>query len=193
MSDDKPRYPAADALAVAHVLLAELEPACSRIAVAGSLRRQRPTVGDVELVYVSREVPQARGPGDLFGDERTLTQAAELRIAELIAARVLAMRPNAKGQVTFGPRNKLLVHCATGIPVDLFATQDECWFNYLVCRTGGAEHNRQICLAAHAKGWKWTPYGPGFSRGDGEIYQVRSERDLYDFLGLPYIEPEQRP
>ena len=37
---------------------------------------------------------------------------------------------------------------ASGIPVDFFATTEEAWFNYLVCRTGPAELNTRIASAA---------------------------------------------
>ena len=84
-------------------------------------------------------------------------------------------------------------HVPSGIPVDLFATTEACWFNYLVCRTGGADNNLAICFAAQRAGWKWTPYGPGFTRGSGEVHLVRSEREVFEFVGLPYLEPEQRP
>jgi len=88
----------------------------------------------------------------------------------------------------------------SGIPVDLFATTEECWYNYLVCRTGGKETNLAICRAANAKGWSWTPYGPGFTCHPGEVspeeyteqHLVHSEREVFEFVGLPYLEPRDR-
>jgi DNA polymerase/3'-5' exonuclease PolX len=88
-------------------------------------------------------------------------------------------------------------HVASGIPVDLFATTEACWHNYLVCRTGPAESNIRIAAAAKARGWKWNPYGEGFSRGGPlagpeEARALRSEREVFEFVGLPYTEPEER-
>jgi len=48
--------------------------------------------------------------------------------------------------VHLGPLNKLAVYVGSGIPVDLFATTEECWFNALVCRTGSAETNVKIAV-----------------------------------------------
>lgn len=112
-----------------------------------------------------------------------------------IAEGILAKRKNVNGSEMWGEKNKLAVHVATGIPVDFFATTEESWFNYLVCRTGGAENNRQIAVAANIKGWTWNPYGSGFSRQSGlgkELHPVKRERDVFDFVGLPYREPWQR-
>lgn len=65
------------------------------------------------------------------------------------------------------------------------------WWNYLVCRTGPADSNTRICMAAQNRGWKWNPYGSGFSRGD-EIRAMESEAEVFDFVGLPYEQPEAR-
>ncbi|MGN6643580.1 MAG: hypothetical protein ACTHKU_11340, partial [Verrucomicrobiota bacterium] len=85
----------------------------------------------------------------------------------------------------------LMRHKETGLPVDLFAATPENWFNYLVCRTGPADSNTRICMAAQARGWKWNPYGVGFSRGD-EIQAVASEEEVFAFVGLPFEKPEGR-
>lgn len=85
-----------------------------------------------------------------------------------------------------------MVHRASRIPVDLFATTREAWFNYLVCRTGPAESNTAIANAAIAKGWKWHPYDSGFTDQEGNWVYVRAERDVFDLVGLPYHAPPDR-
>jgi len=191
---DKQRYPLADARAVAAELIAALQyapcgPCCERIEIAGSIRRQKPTVGDVELLFIPR-FEQRQVPPNLFP---TLTDLAALKFDELIRTGILAKRLNKNGGTAWGAQNKLAVHVASGIPVDLFTATDANWFNYLVCRTGGAENNRQIAMAAQARGWKWNPYGTGFERvGYFERHVVKAERDVFDFAGLPYLTPELR-
>jgi DNA polymerase/3'-5' exonuclease PolX len=79
--------------------------------------------------------------------------------------------------------------------VDLFTATRENFFNYLVCRTGGEESNIRVASAAIARGWKWNPYGNGFSRVVGlgsEHHDVTSEREVFEFVGLPYLEPWKR-
>jgi DNA polymerase/3'-5' exonuclease PolX len=84
-------------------------------------------------------------------------------------------------------------HVASGIPVDLFAATEENWFNYLVCRTGPAELNQRIAGEAKRIGWKWHPYGLGFTALDnGQESRVECEQDVFDFVGIPYAEPEDR-
>jgi DNA polymerase/3'-5' exonuclease PolX len=173
---------------VAYELVNALRPVCVRIEIAGSLRRHKPDVGDIEILYVPvvREEPD---PDDLFATRET--NLADGRIMLLERTGVLARRQNALGREMFGPRNKLMVHVASGIPVDLFATNVESWWNYLVCRTGPAESNTRIASAAKRMGWKWAPYSAGFAR-DGEMHRVDSESAVFAFVGLPYMEPRNR-
>jgi DNA polymerase/3'-5' exonuclease PolX len=189
---DRPRYPLEMAAQVAGALVDLLRPACARVQIAGSMRRGKQTVGDIEIVYVARLMEE---PIDLI--TRGMVDQADKVIDLLLGGGVLVKRRNANGSPCWGVRNKLAVHRPSGIPVDLFSTTEECWFNYLVCRTGPAESNARIAMAARARGWVWNPYGPGFSRVvDGDTlareHAVRSEEDVFQFVGLPYLPPEGR-
>lgn len=184
----KRRFPNATGMRVAAGLCAALKPVCERLVVAGSLRRRKFTVGDVEILYIG--MTEVRdNPADMF--EMITVNLADEAIAELEKCGVLERRRNVNGAGMYGPKNKLMRHRATGMPVDLFAATEENWWNYLVCRTGPAESNTRICMAAQARGWKWNPYGAGFSR-DGEIRAMESEEDVFAFVGLPYARPEDR-
>ena len=186
----KTKYPRADALAVAKELCDHLKPYCQRLIVAGSLRRRKAEVGDVEILYVPT---MATEPDGLFGGREY--SLADHHIDAAFACGIIAQRKNVRGSTTWGPKNKLAMHIASGIPVDFFATTAEAWYNYLVCRTGPAESNIAICQASIAKGWRWNPYAAGFSRQQGvetEIYLVTSERDVFDFVGLPFRDPWER-
>lgn len=194
MAGGKVRYPRAAAVAVARELVAALREACEpeRLIVAGSLRRRKAEVGDVELVYVSRcEV--RRDPADMFAMKRV--ELVDLVVGRLEREGVLEKRTNARGSVMFGEKNKLVRHVRSGIPVDLFAATEFSWWNYLVCRTGPGESNIRIASAAKERGWKWNPYGPGFTRMEGlgmERHQVHSEREVFEFVGLEYREAWER-
>jgi DNA polymerase/3'-5' exonuclease PolX len=184
----KPRYPRATALAVVRELLPVLQPCCSRIVVAGSLRRGRREVGDAEILFIPRlEVRQidlvTRAPVDL----------AVEAIEGLLASGVLAKRPGEDGITRWGKQNKLAVHVASGLPVDLFAATEENWFNYLVCRTGPKESNRRIAEKAKSAGWTWNPYKSGFTDdANGRVMPMGSEQEVFEFVGLPYREPRDR-
>ena len=194
MSADRQRWPAATAIKVAQEICALLKPACERIVVAGSLRRMKQEVGDVEILYIPI-LELAPDPADMFASI-TVNLAAAI-IGEMLRRGVLTKRLASNGNESWGEKNKLAVHVATGIPVDLFAATAENWWNYLVCRTGPAESNMRIATRAQQMGWKWHPYGAGFSRGgplagESEEHRVTSEEDVFRFVNLPYRKPEGR-
>lgn len=184
----KTRYPAADALAVAKELCRRLAPWCERIVIAGSLRRRMPTVGDVEILYVPRmEEVQA----DLF--TTTWRGCEEVEIRRMLLDGTLTKREGIGGHTAWGNLNKLAVHTASGIPVDLFRTTEACWYNYLVCRTGPAALNTRIATEAQRRGYRWAPYGPGFSRiSDGAMLRMESEAAVFAMVGLPNMRPQER-
>jgi len=184
------RWDWAEAAKVAQELVGRLMPFCQRIKIAGSLRRGKPDVGDVEIVFVPAVTLK---PGGLFGDDVLQINEANVEISRLVDEGVLAPRLNKKGGTAWGAKNKLAVHVASGIPVDLFETTEAAWWNYLVCRTGPAESNMRIASKAKAMGWRWNPYGEGFTRlADGFVHAVGSEAEVFAFVGLPFLSPEER-
>jgi len=197
MSDatDKLRFPRALACGVARVLVRALGPHCERLIVAGSLRRKKAEVGDVEIVYVPR-TESTPNPAALFGDEMITINHADGAIAELLRIGFLEKRRNVLGSEMWGAQNKLALAALSRVPVDLFATTAANWWNYVVCRTGGSVTNVAICDAAIRRGLKWTPYGEGFSRAVGlgrEVVPVSSEEEVFSTVGLPWLAPEERP
>jgi len=189
----KPKFDYSVAHLVATQIVEALEPVCERIAIAGSLRRCEKTVGDIEIVYVPKYAT-GKPPGELVESTIDLSLA---KIWDLVNAGVLVRRQNTNGADTFGPRNKLMRHVQSTIPVDLFATDERSWANYLVCRTGPAAFNIRVATRARALGWKWHPYDAGFSRArcGGELIEwqvIRSEEQLFEFLGWPYRQPWER-
>lgn len=186
------KFGRADAIGVARELLIALAPVCESVMVAGSLRRRKAVVGDVELLFIPQMTDGPRTDLLLPPVKIARTNAV---IGELLARGVLAKRLSVKGTPAWGEKNKLAVHVASGIPVDLFAATTGNWWNYVVCRTGGKQSNIAICEAAKKSGWKWNPYGDGFSRAAGlgrEVHAVTSEREVFAFAGLPWLEPWER-
>lgn len=189
MSKQKFERGFANALALKSVRA--LESDVERILVCGSLRRCKETVGDIEIVYIPRLATEPNTE-TLFGEPVPVNRT-DRAIGALIAAGILEKRQNVIGREAWGPKNKLARLVKTGVPVDLFATTQESWWNYVFCRTGPAELNTRIATLAKERGWQWNPYGPGFTPlGDGEPYIVRSEHDVFNFVGLDYLEPWQR-
>lgn len=183
----KTKWPRAAALDVARELCGRLKPHCETLIVAGSLRRRKPLVGDVEILYISR-IEQR--PRDLFTTQPFAL--ADDEISRMLDDGTLTQRQSRIGGVAWGDLNKLAVHRG-GIPVDLFRTTAESWHNYLVCRTGPAESNTRIATAAQALGYRWNPYGPGYTHlATGTITPMNSEAAVFEFVGLPYAAPWER-
>ncbi len=183
----KQKYPRAEALKAARHLCLLLADACTRLICAGSLRRNKQMVADVEILYIPIFQEERDG---LFGSKSV--NCADRIINQFLAEGILTKRTNVNGSTMWGPSNKLALYTPNGVPVDLFQATESNWFNYLVCRTGGKDNNIAICNAAQAKGWKWNPYGPGFTDANGNQIPVSSEQEVFTHAGLPYKEPWER-
>lgn len=183
----KVKWPRSAALDVARELCDRLKPFCDHLIVAGSLRRRKREVGDVEILYISR---MEERPLDMFSTQSVILADEEL--GKMLADGTLTKRPSKTGGTAWGDKNKLAGH-RSGMPVDLFRTVPESWWNYLVCRTGPADSNTRIASEAKRRGYQWNPYGPGYTRlSDGSVTAMDSEADVFAFVGLPYAEPWQR-
>lgn len=203
----KLKFPAELAKEVLRELLPALKPACELredsspwLLVCGSLRRRKAEVGDVEIVYVPKQGMVKEGlfeqPGNLF----------DAALSEMLKSRILQPRLNSKGQVMWGPKNKLALHVESGLPLDFFAIKIPDFWNYVVCRTGSAENNIRLAQSAQERGLKWLPYYGGFQVTDpvcasaavgrslytGQVIAARTEPDVFSLAGLPYLEPWER-
>jgi DNA polymerase/3'-5' exonuclease PolX len=185
---DKQHWPAAIAHRVAEELVAELAPRCERIEIAGSLRRGEADIGDIEILFVPC-IGQVHVPGELFPLRGSLVD--EL-LVQWLARGVLTKRFNINGSAAWGALNKLAVHDGSGIPVDLFATTAERWFVSLVARTGSKEMNTMLAGSALRRGMQLHMYGVLEVRATGEQIIPRSEREVFERLGVSYREPAER-
>ncbi|MGA5040719.1 DNA polymerase/3'-5' exonuclease PolX [Streptomyces capoamus] len=160
------RVPLPRALDTAEEIVGELSavPGCERCAYAGSLRRMRETVGDLDvLVAAGRSAPFMEA---LCGLPAT---------AEVIA----------RGT------KKTSVRTGEGLQVDLRVVPPRSWGAALQYFTGSKGHNiRTRTLAVH-RGLKLSEYGV-FDTGSGESVASRTEEEVYARLGLPWIPPVLR-
>lgn len=203
---DKPRYPRAQAIEVCREILQCMKPVCERIIIAGSLRRRKESVGDIEVLFIPKfkQLPKIQQDDFLAPPQPQQFDAGAAMVCalagyykeggEVIRAKdyILTPRRTSTGSWTWGPKNKLARHIASGIPVDFFTATEANWFNLLVCRTGSADNNTRISTAALKINWKWHPYDPGFTDEEGNWVAVHSEQDVYRLARLPYLEPWQR-
>ncbi len=186
----KAKWPLETGLAVGNALLERLRGHCKPdcCVIAGSLRRQKREVGDVEILYVPK-IGLIQLPGEMFESEGS---EADYAINGLLRAGKLAKRLNKDGHAAWGSLNKLAVHVATGMPVDFFATTWDNWFVSLVIRTGPKELNVALIESARKRGLQLHAYGVFSQIRTGEPVFPRSEREVFDLAGLNYLTPEER-
>lgn len=178
------RVPHARAAQVAEVVRGVLAPACTRIVVAGSIRRRSPDVKDIELVAE----PDMRF--DLAGE--LADDALEVLVPCLVRQGWATWRQRGDGQVlATGPRYYALVHVESGIPVDVFVCRPPSqWGAVLAIRTGPAEYSRELVTRARRRGLRCE--GNRLIRADGSVLPTPGERDFVEACGLRYVEPEWR-
>lgn len=178
------------ALPVAQEVAGWLEPVCTRVEIVGSLRRERPRVRDIDLLIIPK---MSMVSPDLF-DAARAEQAPALLSEEL---RVLDINERVHVR-TNGPKYKRLVHCDSGIPIDLYLATMESWPTMLVIRTGSTAFiHKQLCASAHRKGLVLHADGSGIERVRGQTVrdrttQPKSERGVFRVLGVPFCHPRER-
>jgi len=188
---EKSRIPFAQAEELALEVVELVGYSCERIAIAGSIRRRKADVGDVELVCVPRfEVMQA----DLFAPGEGLSRdLLSARCVELLADWTLAHRLDVNGHAAFGPKFKRLLY--GGFPLDLFSPPAECWGVVYCIRTGPAEFSHRLVTPRRQGGL--CPDFLRFRDGrvwheDGTLYDTPEEADVFARLGVPFVPPEER-
>jgi len=129
---------------------------------AGSLRRGRETVGDLDLLVIGRDPAR--------------TADHMVKFPEI--AQVLA-----KGE------DKVSVKLAGGMQVDVRLLGRESYGAALMYFTGSKEHNVALRERARKRGWKLSEYG--LYEGES-ILASRTEEEIYQKLGLEWVPPELR-
>jgi DNA polymerase (family 10) len=160
------RRPLPEARAVAESIVEELRevPGLERIAVAGSIRRGRETVGDIDIL-VTTDDPAA--------------------IVETFVALPQVDEVLASGDT------KTSVRLVDGLQVDVRVVDKDVFGSALHYFTGSKEHHIQLRTRAKKAGLKISEYGV-FRVEDDERLASRTEEDVFAALDLPYIPPELR-
>lgn len=193
----KAKIPYAEAIKRAEVWKDTLLCLCEKVALAGSLRRKKATVGDIEMVFVPKRMPKAADLFDaVFGNSKppVLVDVTDSFFETALKDGMLSKRIGQAGHTAWGPSNKLAIDVASGIPIDFFSTTLECFPMLLVIRTGGKQTNINLANAAARRGWKLKPYHGGYqNRRTGEMHICKTEEECFTFVGLQCPPPTHRP
>jgi DNA polymerase (family 10) len=151
-----------------------------RIEIAGSLRRRRETIGDLDLIAAVKDMSRGQSVADAF-----------------------CKLPGVVQTLVCGP-SKSSMKVANGMQVDLRIVPDENFGAALLYFTGSKEHNVKVRGLALKKKLTLNEWGlyklDAYESAPKEVAKPppvaavasRTEEDIYRALGLSYIEPEMR-
>jgi DNA polymerase (family 10) len=134
-----------------------------KISIAGSLRRKKETVGDIDVLVVSAQ------------PEKIMNNFIKLENVKKIL-----VKGKTKTSVMIGD-----------IHTDLRVVSKESFGSALQYFTGSKEHNIKIRRIASDKGMKISEYGV-FDRKTNKRIAGKTEEEVYKVLSMSYIEPELR-
>ena len=137
--------------------------AIEKIEIAGSIRRRKETCRDIDILVTSKKPMHVMN---------YFTQLHEVK-------HVLAQG-----------KTKSTVILDTGIQADVRVVQPKSFGAALQYFTGSKEHNVALRTIALRKGYKLSEYGLFDKKG--AYLAGKTEKDVYEKLGLSYVEPELR-
>jgi len=162
----KERQPIGRVLPIANDILEHLrrKAPVSKIDLAGSLRRWKDTIKDIDILATSDN------PKEVM--------------------KVFVHLPHVKDVLMHGPtKSTVIIH--EDLQVDLRVVEKESYGAALAYFTGSKAHNIRLREMAMKKGLKINEYGI-FREKDEKKIGGEKEEDIYKILGLPYIPPELR-
>jgi len=161
-----------EAEAIAAPIVEKMRPHCQHIEIAGSVRRLCSDPNDIEIVYVAKT--NGRAVAALYD--------------------IICRMPKVKGE----PLGKYTQRIHPGpqeVKIDFFQASRDNWGLQLAIRTGSARFSHDLAKKWCALGYRsesgiLCPIVAGIA-GKPVVY-IREEKELFDFLGMPYIEPQMR-
>lgn len=181
---------------IAQAFIDEMAPFCERIEVAGSIRREKPDVKDIEIVAVPLYGEVETG-ASLFGN--TVEQMnllytcwampaevnGELQWIKTGTSEMVPWQPNPDGKYWRG----LIDAPGEQIKLDLFLCTPANWGAIFLIRTGSQEFSQAV--AAHAQRIERN-FAKGFLTMSGLPVDTFEEEKVFELLGLHYVEPAAR-
>jgi len=166
MRKSKGKIPLSKAEQEANKIIIQLKKvgAVKKISSAGSLRRKKPLVRDIDILVSST---QPKKVVDAF------TKLKEIQ-------KVLAKGPT-----------KATIILKSGIQVDLRVLPPESWGSGLFYFTGSKNYNIEVRKIAIRQGYKLNEYGL-FNKQTGKMIAGKTEREICKKLGVKWIKPEKR-
>jgi DNA polymerase/3'-5' exonuclease PolX len=163
------RIPLAEARAIANDVITQLGPHCSRIQVAGSIRRGISTIGDIEVVCLP--CPYEESPLFCSGIAAVINQWEKV-----------------KGELPCRYTQRIL---PCGMKLDLFMPDPQGFGLQLAIRTGSADWCKKVLAPAWVRAG-FHSEGGVLRTSWGRRCPTPDERVLFDLIGLPWTDPTDR-
>lgn len=160
MKQSKGKIPYKQAITIARKLIAQIN--ANKVSIAGSLRRKKALVRDIDILASSRN------------SKKVIGQFIKIKDIQ----RVLA-----KGST------KASVVLKSGVQVDLRVVKAESWGAALFYFTGSKNYDIEMRKIAIKKGYKLSEYG---LFENGKMIAGKTEQQICKKLGVKYLKPEER-
>jgi len=160
---------------LAFKVLSVIQPLCVKSEVAGSSRRGRALINDLDIVVQPRPLPGCWL--QLLKNVKDEFDAVTEKQGNKLATLYLPFKSTKQG---FGH-----------VQVDFYRAEAGAWGILLLVRTGSKEHNMKLCNLAIKKGLS-LQYSVGLTDKSGRVVAGRSEEEVFQALGLAYVEPKDR-
>ena len=158
------RHPLNEVLPIANQIAKELRKVALKVDIAGSNRRRKSTVRDIDILAISKN------------PEKTMNSFVKMKNVK----RILAKGPT-----------KSTILLKNNIQVDLRIVPKESYGAALLYFTGSKNYNIKLREIAIRKGYKLNEYGL-FDRKTNKKVAGKTEQEIYKKLGLKYTKPEKR-
>lgn len=172
-------HPLSEALCVAALVEPELNLLCDRVFLAGSARRQRPWVHDLDFVVI----PQGQS---IEKKGKLVPMPGHNRWFEI--APVLKEILNARELKTGG--EDIITLEVDGIQIDINRATETSWAILATVKTGPPDFNIELCKRAQSLGMKLSPHAGIYK--DGSLVSLDTEEEVFKALQLPFIQPDRR-
>lgn len=154
--------------AKAKYLLKELGPFCDRIEMVGKIRRRKQDIGKIEILLAPKGA-------SLFGLMYKIVELGSKDGIKAASKKVIMLKDELEE-----------------IEATIWFTSLDKWPIMLLLKTGGIKNNQRIATLCSGKDWQLSVQEGAIYDEKGKKLPIKEEKDIFDLLGIPYIEASWR-
>jgi len=157
---------------------------CERVEIVGSLRREKSSVNDIDIIAIPRY--------QIIKDDTLFGEPVRVNLLDRnLSARCLELYLNLELN---GAKIKRFFREINGVkvPIDLYIATEATWWTLLLLRTGSREHNIKLAMRAQGLHMHLKADGSGLLSPGGSLLPVSREEDIFKHLQMPFKKPEER-